>query len=89
MSLLHNEGIELGPQRWWSGLLKRASQAPEKARQDPKAVKTIKLKGAEETKSWREGSVLVGTEQSVGTFLYNIVADWSRQEAKEDLVPTV
>lgn len=44
MSLLQNEGIELCPQPWRSGLLKRASQAPEKARQDPKAVKTIKLK---------------------------------------------
>lgn len=69
--------------------MKRASQVPEKARQDPKAVKTIKLKGTKERKSWREGSVLVGTGQSVGTFLYNIVADWSRQEAKKDLVPTV
>ena len=55
VSLLQNEGIEPCPQPWRSGLLKRASQVPEKARQDPKAVKTIKLKGTKERKSWREG----------------------------------
>lgn len=32
---------------------------------------------------------MLGTGQPADTFLYNIVADLSRQEAKEDMVPTV